>query len=133
MMDPALDFSKTHQRFAYWFGNPDAIEHPENYLGPNWETVINFWKWIDKLSEEQLEVAYDRYWKASNNSYEEWFTARCTAWDASKDVVGEKVSNAVWLANPGAVVSRATQELIGMHKLIEQGKQPYFIPMFDNL
>ena len=126
------EISKTHQLFADRLRNPDAIEHPEDYLGPNWETVINFWKRIDKLSEEQLDVAIDRYRKAGNNSPEEWIAATIIAQEASKDVVGEEVRNAAWVATTYAVCY-ATLELIAMHKLLEEGKSPYFIPMFDNL
>ena len=127
-----MTISNSHQRFAYWLGNPDAIEHPENYLGPNWETVINFWKWVDKLSEAQLKVAIDRCVEAYGNSYEEWITARDTARTSSKDVVGVKVSYAAW-RGPSYAKRYATLELIAMHDILNQGKTLYFIPMFDNL
>ena len=127
-----LKISKTHQQFADRLGNPDAIEHPEDYLGPNWETVINFWKWLDKLSDKQLKVASDRFTEAWNNSYDEWRAARGTSWEASKDVVGREVRNATWDATNYAV-AHATLELIAMHDILNQGKTLYFIPMFDGL
>ena len=128
-----MTISKIHQKFAYYLGNPDAIVHPENYLGPNWETVINFWKWLDKLPKEQLDVARDRYTEAYHSSREEWRLAGGTAWNASKDVVGEEISNAAWKATPYFVVGDATNELIAMHDILNQGKTLYFIPMFDGL
>ena len=128
-----MTISKTHQEFADILGSPDAIEHPEKYLGPNWETVINFWKWIDKLSDKQLDVAKDRYREAYDNSYGEWYAALHTALEASKDVVGENVNDAAWKATPYFVVGDATLELIAMHDILNQGKTLYFIPMFDGL
>ena len=129
-----MTISKTHQRFASGYKKPDAIEHPEKYLGPNWESVLNFWEQIDKLSDEQIEIVKDRFSDAYNNSWVEWRTAFDTAWTSSNDVVGFKVSYSIWGdATRYGAEAYATLELIGMHKLIEHGKQPYFIPMFDNL
>ena len=133
MTDKTIKPYSCLERFAIYLGKPDAIEHPEKYLGPNWETVINFWKWLDKLSYEQLDVAKDRYREAWDNSYGEWYAALHTAIDASKDVVGEEISNAAWFAASCDVTAHATHELIAMHKILDGGKTLYFIPMFDGL
>jgi hypothetical protein len=38
------------------FENTHCVEE----LGPNWQTVLNFWLFLDNLSEEQSEVAVSR-------------------------------------------------------------------------
>jgi predicted double-glycine peptidase len=122
--------SKAHRTFAIII-KQDVLTHPENYLGPNWEEVINFWLYLDNLSYDQLRVVYDRYLTLSD---EEWNRASVKTFDAAEATTRYYLSakssahKSVSYANYAAC--RATEELIGLDKLLEQGHQPVFFPMF---
>jgi hypothetical protein len=60
--------SKIHKCFSECLETPRVLENPEEFLGPNFEAVLNFWLILDDLSEEQLEVVKKRYRAFSNVS-----------------------------------------------------------------
>jgi hypothetical protein len=152
-----MTYSKTHQNFANHLNKPEALTNPENFLGPNYETVLNFWKWIDSLSVEQWKVVADRYCNLDDAARSAaWDAARYAARDAAGSAAGSAAWNAAWSAAGSAAwdaagsaawsaardVARvaawnaagyATYELIGMHILLEQGKKLLFVPLFDGL
>ena len=129
-----LMYSTTHQKYAEIMSNENILSRPEDFLGPNYQTVLNFWTFLDSLSEEQRkevrkrdrdlarDVCYSAC-EAANNSARKmlpyFFTrngsifggqsvALSTAWDA-------------------------TCELIGMNTLLYEGKSLTFVPLFSNL
>jgi hypothetical protein len=140
-----MSYSKIHRGFANWYGDEKILDTPQYFLGPNYETVLNFWWWIDSFNEEQQKMVAERYSQmcfhprneASKNA---WFAAR-------QNSLNEKVCDTLWdsivsdkrITNPNAietfkfVCGRATYELMGMHILFEQGKKLTFVPMFDGI
>ena len=145
------NFSKAHQNFSNKLQNPEALTNPQNFLGPNYETVLNFWWVIDGLTENQWnEVArrYDalddaariaardaardaagyaaRYAARSAAGYAAW----SAAWDAAWDAAGYAARSAAWDAAWSAAWD-ATYELMGMHTLLGDGKDLLFVPLFN--
>ena len=133
-----MKISTTHKKFAERLGKPDALENPQDYLGPNTSTVFNFWLYLDKLDKEQWRIVGERYnaaldtaWGAARNAagYAAWDAAKDAAWSArdaawsARDAAGSAAWSAAW----------ATCELIGSHLILEQGKSLFFVPMFDKL
>ena len=127
--------SKTHQRFSDRLRNPRVLTNPEDFLGENYEAVLNFWLILDELSKEKLKVVKERYSTLFYENRSEWRKARDLAWETAKEVLGECYAyNACWAAF-GVTYSRATYhatlELIGMHKILEDHQQPLtFFQMF---
>jgi hypothetical protein len=128
-----MKISKSHRRFSEDLKDPKALTNPEDFLGPNWEDVINFWLYVDTLSESEISKIGDRYYALD-------YIVRGSALDASSvaagHVVGMKTKAAAWrvalyLTNDSFywVFGDATWELIGSHKLLEQGKSPTFLPL----
>ena len=72
-------YSKTHKRFEYILDNQRALSHPDEFLGPNWRDVLNFWLYLDTLGLEQRELARDLYWKLQP----EHGVAQNLAWDVA--------------------------------------------------
>jgi hypothetical protein len=53
-----MNYSKTHQRFSEYLKVPESLERPEDFLGPNYAAVLNFWSWTDTLvARRSNEVA----------------------------------------------------------------------------
>jgi hypothetical protein len=125
--------SKIHQEFSRRLNNPRVLSNPEEFLGANYEAVLNFWLILDDLSEEQLRIVKERYRAFYDEKYYEWCKATDLVWDAS--VVGYDYtidsSRAAHDATDSWVAAWATLELIGMHKILEDQQNPLtFFQMF---
>jgi hypothetical protein len=130
-----MKISKTHQNFADRVQKlsgksaQDVLDHPGKYLGPNYKSVINFWLYLDTLSEDQLKDVEDCYhalrikdiMDAKNNLMR-------YAWDLRD---GFSAGISAFIISPYAkpVANWATLELIGLKKLLKQGHQPLFLPL----
>ncbi len=127
--------SKSHKRFSERLRNPRVLENPEEFLGENFEAVLNFWLVLDDLSEEQLRVVKERYRAFCSENCSEWLKETDLALAASIEVVGEDCAYLAGYAAYDVTYSWAacwvTRELIGMHKILENHQQPLkFFQMF---
>ena len=128
--------SKTHQLFSEYLKNPRVLTNPEEFLGPNYKEVLNFWLILDDLSQEQWRVVKERDDDAFyNENRSEWRKARDLALETAEEVVGSKYAYYAGLA--ASIVTNsdaadwATTELIAMHKILEVHQQPLtFFEMF---
>jgi hypothetical protein len=120
-----MTYSKTHQRFADHLNNQRALEHPEEFLGPNWKDVLNFWWFLDGLSNNQLGSIRFRYlrlpnkigYTTKNNHYGEALRA---SYDfCPHDYIRE-------------AISKATAEIIGSHNILSK-RSVIYLPLFINL
>ncbi len=125
-----MTYSKIHKRFSERLEQPDALTNPEKYLGPNWEDVLNFWIYVDGLSDEEKYEMDDRFWALDRKVR---VSAINTARAAAKEVVGDEFRCEVWRAawdiTGCGAFGGAIYELIAHHKLIEQNKTPTFLPL----
>lgn len=123
-----MHYSKAHQHFASDLQKPEALINPQDFLGPNYETVLNFWWFIDNPTQKQWKEVNRRYYApdhaakvaASNAAY---FAAERAASYAARWITS--------VAYHGNAVTYATWELIGMHTLLNDGKNLLFVPLFD--
>jgi hypothetical protein len=129
-----MKISNTHKKFARRLNPKDALNYPGDYLGPNWEEVINFWLYLDTLSKKQ-SISVLKRWRTLSDKEKRiangkaWYAARATTRYASW--ASSAVCDVVCYMNHAA--EYATFEIIGLEKLLEQGHQPLFFPMFLNL
>jgi hypothetical protein len=118
--------SKIHQEFSRRLNNPRVLSNPEEFLGENFEAVLNFWLILDELSEEQWRVVKERYRAFYDENRSEWGKARDLAMYAS--VVGAGYADeAGWVAydvTESPAADWATLELNAMHKILENHQQP---------
>jgi hypothetical protein len=125
-----MKISKTHQRFADQLNNQRALSHPDEFLGTNWKEVLNFWLYLDTLSDEQLNIVRGPY-NASHYPVDLWISVV----DSSDETIGcnnstEAFYAGSWYANRAGC---ATLELIVAHKILKQGKSLPCVEMFLNL
>ena len=127
--------SKIHQRFSKYLNDPRVLTNPQEFLGPNYKEVMNFWIILDDLSEEQFEVVNKREEDFFNEIYPEWKKATYLTCIALAEVVSEKcvenASQATYDVTNSSAADWATIELIAMHKILEDHQQSLTIfPMF---
>jgi hypothetical protein len=125
-----MKISQIHGKFSLELNNPKALTNPEDFLGPNWEDVINFWFYIETLSRDERGRIANSYWALDSA---EWFSAWRSASVLADGVVGEKVRDAAccaaYFADGWQIFRDATLELIAHHKLLEQDKALVFLPL----
>ena len=110
---------------------PEVLTAPQTILGPNHSKVLEFWRHIDGLSDQEKEAISDRYLALDEDVRDCAFFAAC---DAAEEVVGLDFRYAAWLAawnvTGRGVFSFATYELVGnvenkvAYDLIMSHKQP---------
>jgi hypothetical protein len=110
-----MTYSKIHQKFSKYLKQPDALTDPEKYLGPNYQDVLNFWIYLDTLSDQEKEELWQRfYWDLDGLTR---LSARNASIDAATEVVGEEFRCEAWWAALSVtgcgVFCDATLELIG--------------------
>ena len=124
-----MKISTRHQHLSNELNNLRVLDHPEEFLGPNWKAVLNFWIYLDTLTEEQLKVIRKRYWDMST-------VKRDVAYDVAKEAA--KKTTSYWLDVYWAYYAsygysaHATLELIGSHELLNQQKPFTFLQLFLN-
>jgi hypothetical protein len=132
-----LGISLTHSIFLRVIndkceGSPqEVLSNPAKYLGPNWEDVLNFWIYLDTLSNKEKDEIESRYFVLDEHVHDYAIDA---AWNAAAEVVGREFRNAAWRAAITAtgrwVFGYATLELIAHHNL----KTPAtFIPLISGI
>ena len=129
-----MTISKTLFTFAKRIDNVDALNNPQEYLGPYTDKLLNFWSLLDTLTEDQLEAIEGRYWDFRDNQWSEWDKATDEAVEASNETIGEE------FANGAAYASYDVYDVYEYHaayyvtrELIGGVEKPVFLPMFNNL
>jgi hypothetical protein len=115
-----MELSRTHRSF---------IDHGYSLetLGPNCNTVLNFWLYLDSLTEPQKYIAARR----NALTYDEGYKARILLFG----VVGVSLWDNILYSMPYAYLEPfyASCELIGMQDILNMGEKLTYLPMFDRL
>lgn len=132
-----MKYSTTHLRLSNNLNSPDVLTDPQDFLGPNYKTVLNFWTYLDSLSSEQLtrvgEIAL-----SAQIDWDNFIEIR----DEAESTIGLDFLVSVCEVNCSDIVehldeyiteaiSMATEEIIGMHKIFEKNNSLLYVPMFD--
>ena len=126
-----MKISKAHQKLSDRLNNSRVLTNPEEFLGPNWKDVLNFWLYLDKLSEEQLRAIEKCYFDIDDD---ERYDAYIIAKDAAKETTfyWSEACLAVYFShNEFNAAVYATYELIGSHKILDQQKSLTFLKLFQ--
>jgi hypothetical protein len=122
-----MKISNTHQRLSKELNNPEVLTNPEQFLGPNWETVLRWWLYYESLTLEQWNELWRRWYNIDDDT-------RKRAWnlaeDAAIEVIGSDNWRAVYLDTSYSGISG---ELIAMHLLLERGHSLTFVPLIKDL
>jgi hypothetical protein len=122
-----MKISKAHQRLSDNLKNLEVLTNPEQFLGPNCETVLRYWLYWESLTREQKDELVRRY-----NAID--YDTRNLAWNlarmASNEVIGRDNRREVYYASTDPPL---TYELISMHLLFERGHQLTFVPLIKDL
>lgn len=105
---------------------PEALE---DFLGPNYETVLNFWAYYGGLDEEQKKLA-NQLRHGNPKQFEHWDTL--IALYGYSRYYGDGGLEELTV-NELATFKNATLELIVLHKMIAKNIKPFYITLFEDL
>jgi hypothetical protein len=127
--NPEISYSKIHQRFSERLKQPDALTNPEKYLGPNYKDVLNFWIYVDGLSDQDKKEMWQLCFALDYTVQESALIAamdaadevvgkdfRIAALESAKNVTGWRCFGVATLELIGGVKNKVSYELIMSHK-----------------
>lgn len=120
-----MNYSKIHLKLEEYLSS-NVLEHPQLFLGPNYETVLNFWWHLESFLPEDFKsrnvVTIPNYTGHIMHVARKYSTNQADAWAATNDFVLKKTgTNCVqygW----------ATVELIAMHEILEEYESLHIVP-----
>jgi hypothetical protein len=129
-----MSYSKIHKCLSDVLDEPRVLTNPERFLGPNYETVLNFWKYVESLDEDRIKRILNSFYgfrildrgHKINTLYNK--TNRAIHWGCYKIL---NACRGVYDGEFDLVIGRATYELIIMDQLLDEGYKMTFLPMFE--
>jgi hypothetical protein len=119
-----MNYSKHHTWFAddlteyYSINEQDVLDFPENYLGPNYKEVLNFWFYKDSLTRERLDIYSKSYWEIDRQTRKE---SRKIAIETASEVIDTRFVDYLWAVEC---------EIIAAHLYLERNIPFTFLPLF---
>ena len=96
-------------------------------LGPNWQTVLNFWLFLENLSYEQDNVVDSRN---TEMCYDKRVIVDELTYMSANNVILESVRRSIPFYGPRLF---ATYEIIATQEILDEAGELTFLPMFDGL
>ena len=88
-------------------------------VGPEWKTLVKFWRHLDRMTPEQWDAAGDAAWTAAGYAAA-WAASWAAAGDAARAAAWDAAGDAAWAA------AWAANEIQGRSKLTKF----FFLPLF---
>ena len=117
------ELSTTLEKFCQLLNLNEVPTDFEVYLGTNWKEVIRFWKYLDGLTEQQVEGVFRSYSNSSHVSRQQMQQASYFMTYDPMKVYRSPAGDAARFKG-FEVAAMATYELIGNHK------SRYALPLF---
>jgi hypothetical protein len=115
---------KTSQALDRYLNHyPDALNEPIRHFGPNYETLLNFWYYLDSLDLPAVVRKFG--YNDSEHSLEPY----------CERIVSDQFR--VWYSTtPDTCISRSplgysSLEIVCMHKLFENGHTLFYLPKLE--
>jgi hypothetical protein len=118
---------------------PIFMNNPENFLGPNYKDLFNFWKFVDSLwCSEFYDSIYKKWYKLRDFYTEETFVK---AKDDTYQYLSKYTKPTLrflvlqfypWqiYSDQSKIIGIASWEIIAMKELLEDKKHPYVLSTF---
>jgi hypothetical protein len=107
-----------HRRISEYAHNPEIIDDPEKYFGPNYKILLNFWIYLERIGPEKLGKYQDYLMRMGTNEWTLGYSNICTA---------EECMSQYYLPD----LKYYEREIIAAHVLIDLGKPLKFILLLE--
>jgi hypothetical protein len=108
--------SRKHELFYRWLNDVDVLSKPEDYFGPNYKVLLNYWIYCESISREQNDECWNKVWALDG------------------DILEHNSSNVTTLARQVCwrevdVMNSIEKEICAAHLILEQGESLVFLPL----
>lgn len=118
-------FVDTFVKYLKFYGDVDAeiiLADIPDFLGPNHQTILNFWTYLSHQNYCSLEGVYFD----DHESYQSIVELRKRIHKITQPLT----DYAIWGLN-GMLIPAATYELIAMHEILDEGNRLIFLPQIE--
>ena len=132
-----MNHSKAHRLFQAECYTEDVFFNPEKYLGQNNAIILDFWRYLETMTREQLEDADARYDFITGNSSNRYHIISGYA----VDKLGSVYANAAIEATREIsldikrdfcyIAAPVTYELIALQTIFDNGEELIYLPMLS--
>jgi hypothetical protein len=123
-----MNYSKIHQTLRENYLTEEINDYPEQYLGPNYETVLNYWLYLESLPEI-TKINYIENSATKPYGFNSFIVKEATLLTPYQ--VQAWYTTQISL-NSGEWYGWATVELICMHRILDEGKSLFYLPKIFN-
>ena len=107
-----------HKRISEYEYNPEIIDDPEKYFGPNYKILLNFWIYLERIGPEKLKKYQDYLMCMGTN---EWTLSLSNIFIAEDCMPPYDLPDLKYYE----------REIIAAHVLIDLGKPLKFILLLE--
>ena len=120
-----MNYSKIHQLLQKEYLSDKINDSLDLYLGPNYETVLNYWLYLESLPEI-TKIDYSDNSATKPSGYNNFIIEQAnllTNYHQAEAWYATQIS-----LNSGEWYGWATVELICMHRILDEGKSLFYLP-----
>ena len=99
--------------------NREILTSPQDYFGPNYKDLLNFWVYYETLSEYQL-----------GNVWEKIYAMDFDTGRQARDLIIKLSDQVDWFNVPPSFMSIVDLEICFAHLILERGGSLVFLPIY---
>ncbi len=110
--------SRSHKQISYNV-NREILTSPQDYFGPNYKDLLNFWVYYETLTDYQNDEVWNKIWAMD---FDTWLQAR--------DLIIKLSDQVDWFNVPPSFMSIVEMEICFAHIILERGEILVFLPLY---
>ena len=99
--------------------NREILTSPQDYFGPNYKDLLNFWVYHETLSDYQL-----------GNVWEKIYAMNGDTWLQARDLIIKLSEQFDWFNVPPGFMTNVELEICFAHIILERGESLVFLPLY---
>jgi hypothetical protein len=110
--------SRSHKRISDNV-NREILTIPQDYFGPNYKDLLNFWIYRETLSDYQLANVWEKIYAMNGDT-----------WRQARDLIFKLSDQVDWFNVPPIFMSIVELEICFAHIILERGESLVFLPRY---
>jgi hypothetical protein len=111
--------SRSHKRISEREYEDAILTYPQDYFGPNYRDLLNFWVYYETLSDYQLGEVWEKIWAMDADT-----------WRQARAHLRKLSDQSDWLKVSRDIMSAVEMEICFAHIILEQGESLVFLPIY---
>ena len=113
--------SRSHKRISEREYEDAILTYPQDYFGPNYRDLLNFWVYYETLSDYQLGEVWKKIWEMDTDT-----------WGQARALLRKLSDQSDWFKVSLGSMSAVEMEICFAHIILEQGESLVFLPLYSD-